>query len=68
MFIKNKLLDKLLNDWLDEWKKEMPERWLERFGEQVPQKWLDKFKKVSITWVEDLIDTREAIFDFCRVA
>jgi len=64
--IKDTLLNKLLTDWLDNWKDRMPDRWVERFGEQVPRKWLARFEQAERNWLEASLETADALNELCH--
>jgi len=64
--IKDTLLNKLLTDWLDNWKNGMPDRWVDKLGENVPRDWLDKFRNTEPNWLEVLLETTNAVNDLCH--
>jgi hypothetical protein len=60
--IKDLLLDRLLNEWLDEWKEKAPNRFVDKWGDGVPEYWCNGLEeKVSDDWLNQLLDTRRAI-------
>jgi len=60
--IKDLLLDRLLNEWLNGWKENAPSRFVDKWGEGVPEYWCNGLEeKVSDDWLNQLRDTCSAI-------
>jgi hypothetical protein len=60
--IRDLLLDRLLNEWLEKWKDEAPSRLVEQLEEGVPENWSNGLEeKVPENWLVQMQETRDAI-------
>ncbi|MEN8219253.1 MAG: hypothetical protein ABFS56_23405, partial [Pseudomonadota bacterium] len=60
--IRDLLLNRLLNEWLDEWKGKQSSRFVDEWGDGVPKRWSNGLeKKVSDDWLNQLLETQSAI-------
>jgi hypothetical protein len=59
------LLDRLLNEWLEKWKEDAPSRLVDQLENGVPENWTNGLEeKVPENWLDQMQETRDAIQDF----
>jgi len=60
--IRDLLLDRLQNEWLEKWKEDAPSRLVDKWRDKVPEHWCNGLEeKVPEYWLEQLQETRDAI-------